>query len=60
MEHQQPCDDPAWSVLDVTALRKHAAAGGSTEEIAKVLKRSEEAVLAKAAELGITLPLNSR
>ena len=60
MEHQQPSDDRAWSVLDVTALRKHAGAGDSTEEIAQVLKRSEEAVLAKATELGITLPLNSK
>jgi len=60
MELQQSSDDRAWSVLDVTALRRQAAAGDSTEEIAKVLKRSDEAVLAKATELGITLPLNSK
>ena len=60
MELQQPSDDRGWSVLDVTALRKHAAAGDTIEETAKVLTRSEEAVLAKAKELGIILPQNSK
>lgn len=52
-------DEQAWSVWDVTALRKHAAAGDSIEEIANLLTRSNEAVLAKAIALGITLPQNS-
>ena len=60
MERHQPNDDQAWSFLDVTALREHAAAGSSIEEIAQVLRRSDEAVLAKAREIGITLPLKSK
>ena len=35
-------------------------AGDSIEETAKVLKRSEESVLAKATELGFILPQNSK
>ena len=60
MQPQQPSDDRPWSVSEITFLRKQAVAGDSIEETAKGLMRSEEAVLAKAMELGIILPQNSK
>ena len=44
-----------WSKLDVYYLNKYADIGCTTNEIAKLLKRTEDSIYSKASELKISL-----
>lgn len=48
-------DGKQWSKIEVDYIKSQANSGKSTEEIAKDLGRTEEAVRKKASEEGISL-----